>query len=167
MQEAQAFISLGSNLGNKELNLRKALELISTLPDTRIQSLSSIYFTEPQGMVDQPFFANQVMQLACGSNMEPTWLLDQLLQIEQKMGRVRDENIRYSSRTIDLDLLLFDNVQCSGQFLTLPHPRMHERAFVLVPLLEITEGLVLPSGETLQECLAKLTYTLQDKLILQ
>ena len=167
MQEVQAFISLGSNLGDKELNLQKAVELISTLPDTRIQSLSSIYFTEPQGMAGQPFFANQVVQLACGPNVEPTWLLDQLLQIEQKMGRVRDENIRYSSRTIDLDLLLFGNVQCSGQFLTLPHPRMHERAFVLVPLLEIADSLVLPSGETLQECLAKLTYTLQDKLILQ
>jgi 2-amino-4-hydroxy-6-hydroxymethyldihydropteridine diphosphokinase len=145
------FLALGTNLGKREANLALAHRELSAL--TNILKESSIYETPPWGVTDQPVFLNQV--LAAETHLSPLELLAAVKDIETKMGRVPSE--RYGPRLIDIDILLYDDTILDTPTLTLPHPRMTERAFVLVPLLEIAPDLTSPvTGERLADVLAGL-----------
>lgn len=130
---------------------------------------SPIYMTEPQGPVkDQPWFANCVVRFKVGSDIwAPEGLLSTLQAVEAKMGRDRDSETPGGPRRIDLDLLLFGEVAMEGEYLTLPHPRMLERAFVLVPLRDIAPGLALAGGKTVEQALAALDHSLDGRKISQ
>jgi 2-amino-4-hydroxy-6-hydroxymethyldihydropteridine diphosphokinase len=131
------YLSLGSNLGNRQANLDQALKLISER--MRLGKVSSIYDTEPVGMVNQPRFLN----LACEvfTRLSPEGLLALLKGIEQKMGRYSRSG---EPRIIDIDIVLFGNQVVNAPNLVIPHPKMHERAFVLIPLAEIAPDFVHP-----------------------
>lgn len=148
---ARAFLGLGSNLGDKVENLREAVRLIGEGPQTQVVSKSSLYATAPVGYLDQDDFVNGVIEIETG--LTPEALLALCQSVEQSLRRVR--LIRWGPRTIDVDVLLYQGVVSSDPFLTLPHPRMHERAFVLVPLAEIDAGLEV-SGKTVEAWLVGL-----------
>lgn len=137
---ARAFVALGANIGEPVQHLRAAVRDLDALPGTRVVARSSLYRSAPVGLLDQPDFINAVV--AVDTTLAPLALLRHLLAVEAVHGRVR--SIPNAPRTLDLDLLLHgDCVQVDTE-LTLPHPRMHERAFVLLPLLEIAPDLHLP-----------------------
>jgi len=153
MHENFAFVSLGSNLGDRAGNLLLAVRGIL---DARlnITRLSSIYETEPVGEVSQSNFLNMVVEISGGIMPEPEQLMARLLRVEYSLGRTRE--VPKGPRTIDLDLLLFGNEVRETEFLTLPHPRMHERRFVLEPLAELAPDLKHPLLEmAIQELLEK------------
>jgi 2-amino-4-hydroxy-6-hydroxymethyldihydropteridine diphosphokinase len=148
---ATAYIGLGSNLGDRMTTLRMAVQRLETLG--RIAAVSSLYDTEPVGYLEQPSFLNAVVAL--DTTLAPTDLLGALLGIERDLGRTR--SFPNAPRTLDLDLLLVDNVMLDTPELTLPHRRLHERAFVLVPLTEIAPELVHPGfGKSMQALLRTL-----------
>lgn len=147
-----AYVALGSNLGNPRQQLLDAMDALANLPDTRLLRRSPLYLTPPWGVLQQPPFVNAAVELDTG--LSPHALLDALLAIEQQAGRVRAE--RNGPRTLDLDLLHVDGMQLDDTRLTLPHPRMAERAFVLLPLRDIAPGLPLPGQGTVAEQLARL-----------
>jgi 2-amino-4-hydroxy-6-hydroxymethyldihydropteridine diphosphokinase len=163
----QAFICLGSNMDNPPQQLATARQALAALPEAHSPAASPVYATEPQGDKDQPWFHNQVVHLACGPRWRAPALLDALLAIEAAMGRQRPEKKSFAPRPIDLDLLLFGSEACMNEQLCLPHPRMFERAFVLVPLHDIAPDLAFPDGRSLQDCLAALSYRLQADRIYQ
>ena len=134
-----AYIALGSNLGDKEANLRRALELLIER-GVEIVKTSTFISTEPYGVTDQPQFLNGVCEVR--TSLEPLELLHTLLDIEQEMGRVRLRH--WGERNIDLDLLLYEDVVMDTPELKLPHPDMQNRDFVLLPLAEIAPELVHP-----------------------
>ncbi|MBT2144708.1 MULTISPECIES: 2-amino-4-hydroxy-6-hydroxymethyldihydropteridine diphosphokinase [unclassified Rhodanobacter] len=147
-----AYVALGSNLGDPRQQLLDAMDALANLPDTRLLQCSRLYRTPPWGMLEQPPFINAAAEL--DTALSPHALLDALLAIEQRAGRVRAE--RNGPRTLDLDLLHVDGVQLADPQLTLPHPRMAERAFVLLPLHDIAPTLRLPGQATVAELLARL-----------
>ncbi|MDO8730419.1 MAG: 2-amino-4-hydroxy-6-hydroxymethyldihydropteridine diphosphokinase [Candidatus Omnitrophota bacterium] len=132
---ATATLSLGSNLGDRAENLRVALQKIGELPSTRIVKSSTFHETDPVGGPPQGKFLNAAARLE--TELEPHELLHSLQKIEREMGRPA-EHERWGPRVIDLDLLTYDNLRLNTPELTLPHPRMKERAFVLIPLAEIS-----------------------------
>ncbi len=132
---AAAYIALGSNIGDRQRQLLEAIAELEVSPEIAIEGISGIYETDPVGYTEQPAFLNMV--LAVRTTLQPRSLLHRLFEIENLLGRVRD--IRFGPRTIDLDLLLYDNVIMDSEELTLPHPRMMERSFVLVPLQDVLE----------------------------
>ncbi|PKM81402.1 MAG: 2-amino-4-hydroxy-6-hydroxymethyldihydropteridine diphosphokinase [Firmicutes bacterium HGW-Firmicutes-14] len=144
---ARAYIGLGSNQGHQAQNLKKALKLVHEAEGVEVTGVSSVYLTEPVGYEDQPWFYN------CIAEVETTLSAEQLLEvlqgIENRLGRER--TVRWGPRTIDLDILLYDRVQLNGERLIIPHPRMRERAFVMVPLAEIAPDACFPDGETVIE----------------
>ena len=149
----KAFIGLGSNLGDREASLRQALEHLATAPETVVVRASSLYDTEPVGVEDQPHFLNAVAQLE--TQLTPRQLLWNLMLIERRLGRVRTQ--RWGPRTIDLDLLLYEDVIIEDDDLQLPHPEMSKRSFVLVPLVELEPLLIHPvTGETMLALLQRL-----------
>ena len=148
-----AYIALGSNLGDKEENLRRALELLEE-HGVEVVKVSSFICTEPYGVTDQPQFLNAVCQVR--TSLEPLALLHTLLGIEQEMGRVRLRH--WGERNIDLDLLLYEDVIMDTPELKLPHPDMQNRDFVLLPLFEIAPELIHP-------VLRKNIRELKEKLI--
>jgi 2-amino-4-hydroxy-6-hydroxymethyldihydropteridine diphosphokinase len=147
-----AFIGLGSNLEDPHSQLQRALAALGELPDTSLVAQSSLYRSAPLGFPDQPDFVNAVAKIVTA--LSPQVLLQALLQIEQSHGRER--TFRNAPRTLDLDILLYDDVRLHEHGLTIPHPQMHRRAFVLRPLLEIAPGVSIPAvGEArsaLQDC---------------
>ena len=147
-----AYVALGSNLGDPRRQLLDAMAALANLPDTRLLQRSRLYRTPPWGMLEQPPFINAAVEL--DTALSPHALLDAMLAIEQRAGRVRAE--RNGPRTLDLDLLHVDGVQLDDPQLTLPHPRMAERAFVLLPLHDIAPTLRLPGQATVAELLARL-----------
>ncbi|MET4569968.1 2-amino-4-hydroxy-6-hydroxymethyldihydropteridine diphosphokinase [Rhodanobacter soli] len=147
-----AYVALGSNLGDPRQQLLDAMAALANLPDTRLLQRSRLYRTPPWGMLEQPPFINAAVEL--DTALSPHALLDAMLAIEQRAGRVRAE--RNGPRTLDLDLLHVDGVQLDDPQLTLPHPRMAERAFVLLPLHDIAPTLRLPGQATVAELLARL-----------
>ena len=147
-----AYVALGSNLGNPRQQLLDAMEALANLPETRLLQRSRLYRTPPWGVLEQPPFINAAVEL--DTALPPHALLDALLAIEQRAGRVRAE--RNGPRTLDLDLLHVDGVRLADPQLTLPHPRMAERAFVLLPLHDIAPTLRLPGQATVAELLARL-----------
>ena len=135
-----AFIALGSNLGDPEGKVRQGIAALAELPQSRLAAASSLYRSAAVGYADQPDFINAVAQISTA--LAPQALLAALLALEKHYGRER--SFRNAPRTLDLDLLLYD-AQCIAEpGLTVPHPRMHQRAFVLAPLVEIAPACVIP-----------------------
>ena len=148
------FIALGTNLGDRAQNLAYARELL--LRRVKITRFSSVYETEPWGVTDQPKFYNQVVEAQ--TDLKPKALLRFLKEIEKDMGR--KTSVRYGPRLIDLDILLYGMQQVNTPDLVIPHPRLVERAFVLVPLTEIAPSVVIPgTGLTAAEILVTLDTT--------
>jgi 2-amino-4-hydroxy-6-hydroxymethyldihydropteridine diphosphokinase len=151
---ATAYIGIGSNLGDRLGYIREAIAKLEQSQEIEIRGTSSVYETEPVGHKEQPCFLNAVLEL--NTALEPVNLLEHLLGIENQMGRKRDR--ARGPRNIDLDLLLYDDVVINSDELTLPHPRMHQRRFVLVPLAEIAPKVVHPSlKKTVEELLEQLS----------
>lgn len=146
----RAFVALGSNLQDPAAQVRAGVRDLAGTPETRVVSASSLYRTAPVGLVEQPDFINAVCELETG--LPAAGLLQALLEIERRHGRVRD--IPGGPRTLDLDLLLYGEQVCHETGLTLPHPRLHERAFVLYPLQEIAPGLDVPGRGRIEDLLA-------------
>lgn len=138
MSSKKAYLSLGSNLGDREKNLNTALEALER-ESIHITARSTIYETAPQDVTDQPWFLNMVVQ--CETRYFPLQLLSALQRVERTMGRVRIGATPRGPRLIDIDILLFGAVKLHSESLTIPHPRMLERRFVIEPLLEIEPGL--------------------------
>jgi 2-amino-4-hydroxy-6-hydroxymethyldihydropteridine diphosphokinase len=147
-----AYVALGSNGGDPQQQILGAMSALASLPGTRLRQRSSLYRTPPWGVIEQPPFVNAAVQL--DTDLSPHELLDALLAIEVSAGRVRSQ--RNGPRTLDLDLLHVDGVWLDDPRLTLPHPRMAERAFVLLPLNDIAPTLSLPGHATVCERLAQL-----------
>ncbi|BCL76347.1 2-amino-4-hydroxy-6-hydroxymethyldihydropteridine pyrophosphokinase [Jeongeupia sp. HS-3] len=135
-----AFIALGANLGDPARQLDAAVEALAALPQSRLVAVSDYYRSAPVGYADQPDFHNAVARV--DTTLSAPALLDALLAIEVEQGRHR--SFRNAPRTLDLDLLLYGDATLSLPHLSLPHPRMHTRAFVLLPLLEISPDIVIP-----------------------
>ncbi len=151
---ATAWIALGSNLGDRLATLREAVAGLAGLGS--IEARSSVYETDPVGYLDQPPFLNAVICLR--TTLEPEPLLEQLLLIETSLGRER--SFANAPRTLDLDLLLYDDLLIETAGLTVPHPRLQDRAFVLAPLVQIAPNLRHPLlGQTMAELLAARTDT--------
>ncbi|HZK53791.1 MAG TPA: 2-amino-4-hydroxy-6-hydroxymethyldihydropteridine diphosphokinase [Desulfosporosinus sp.] len=142
----RAFLGLGSNLGDRANYLSQAIFAL-TSPMLKVEATSRIYETEPWGVMDQPIYWNQVLEIK--TSLEPLELLHFCQEIEIRLGRERKE--RWGPRTIDIDLLIYDNTVSDTEELILPHPYLEERAFVLVPLREIAPQLVLPSGRSISD----------------
>ena len=140
-----AYLSLGANLGNREETLREAVRRIGAAESVELTAVSSVYETEPWGKLDQPRFLN--LAVAVETTLSPEALLALAQKIEKELGRVRHE--RWGARTIDIDILCFEGVERNTPDLTLPHPYMTERAFVLVPLAEIAPTLTV-KGKTVE-----------------
>src|SRR5208337_3709957 len=147
-----AFIGLGSNLGDREAYLETARRALTDGEGIFLIGVSSLYETEPVGYTEQGWFLNQVVEVATG--LDPWELLRVLQGIEQDLGRQR--LIRWGPRVVDLDLLLYGDIVLNSPELTVPHPRLYERSFVLAPLAEITPDHVHPDGKTTQEHLQAL-----------
>lgn len=128
-----SFLALGSNIGDKECNLINAIRLISSINDTEVATVSNIYETEPVGYANQDTFLN--MAIGVETFLEPLRLLDELQKIENALKRTRE--IHWGPRTIDIDILLYKDIKLDLPKLKIPHPRMFERAFVLVPMKDI------------------------------
>ena len=135
-----AYLGIGSNLGPRKKQLKRAIEEIASLPRTEVLNLSSIYETEPVGVKDQPWFLNLVA--AIQTTLPPEELLIELQGIESRLGR--EKGRRWGPRPIDLDILLYDYVILNSPGLVIPHPRMHQRLFVLLPLAELVPQLTHP-----------------------
>lgn len=134
-----AYLGLGSNLGNREAFLTQATDCLAECHQIKILKSSSIYETDPVGFKDQSDFLNKVIKIE--TTLNPQQLLETCLQIEKKLGRVRSTRLRNRPRSIDIDILMYENMSLKSPKLILPHPHMHERAFVMIPLLEISPEL--------------------------
>lgn len=148
----RAFIGLGSNIGDTEETIKEALRRLDNNPDINIIAVSSLYLTEPLGYENQPWFSNCVAEVE--TSLDPDRLLDALQDTENNLGRKR--TIRWGPRTLDLDILLYDKLTICSERLTVPHPRMRERAFVMVPLAEIAATAEFPDGKTAADIRAEL-----------
>ena len=147
-----AFIGLGANLDNPRAQLLRALDELARLPDSRLVAKSSLWLSAPLGYADQPEFINAVAQLETGLSADT--LLEELHAVESAHGRER--SFVNAPRSLDLDLLLYGEEQRTSASLSLPHPRMHERAFVLQPLLEIAPEAAIPGRGPARACLEAL-----------
>jgi 2-amino-4-hydroxy-6-hydroxymethyldihydropteridine diphosphokinase len=147
-----AYVGLGSNLNDPQHQIMRALQALDGLPHTSVSARSSLYRSAPLGFLEQPDFINAVAHLE--TELAPRELLDALLLLERDNGRTRE--FRNAPRTLDLDLLLYGDLQHHEHGLTLPHPQMHTRAFVLLPLLEIAPGCMIPgigaAAKALRQC---------------
>jgi 2-amino-4-hydroxy-6-hydroxymethyldihydropteridine diphosphokinase len=142
-----AFLGLGSNLGDRAQNLQRAVDLLSAEPGVEVVGSSGVWETDPVGGPSQPDYLNAVVRVR--TELAPHDLLTACLRTETALGRVRD--VRWGPRTIDIDVLLIDALVLDADDLTVPHPRIEERAFVLLPLLELDPGAALPDGTRLAD----------------
>ncbi len=146
------FIALGSNLENPKEQVKNGILSIKKINGIKILSESNLYETPPVGILDQPNFVNAVIKIH--SDLNPYKLLDKLLKIEHIAGRIRVG--KNGPRILDLDILLFNDLILNGKNLTIPHPRMHERLFVLMPLKDIDENIVIPNHGAIKHIINKL-----------
>ncbi len=149
----RAYVALGSNQDQPERKVREAFEALAVLPGTRIEARSSLYRSPPWGLREQPDFINAVA--AIETALQPHELMHALLTIETRAGRVRT-GPRWGPRALDLDLLVYGDCVLDWPGLTLPHPRLAERAFVLMPLAEIAPGLDIPRYGAVEALLQKI-----------
>jgi len=149
---AETFVALGANLGDPARQIELALDELAALPHTHLVKRSGAYMSRPVGYSEQPDYVNAVAQLS--TRLSPRDLLDALLGIEQRHGRMR--TFRNAPRTLDLDILLYDDLVMDEPGLHLPHPRLHERAFVLVPFAEIAPETEIPGHGRIADLLANL-----------
>jgi len=147
---ARAYLSLGSNQGDRAALLKDAVARLEAPGRVRVTKQSSLYETAPIGVTDQPWFLNLVVEVE--TDLDPQALLDLALAVERGLGRVRTQ--RWGPRTVDIDILLYDTVQMDTPTLAIPHPEMTRRRFVLEPLLEIAPDARLPGGRRVAEFLA-------------
>jgi 2-amino-4-hydroxy-6-hydroxymethyldihydropteridine diphosphokinase len=138
----EAYLGLGSNLGDRLATLQAAVDLLAADPGITVRRTSRVWETDPVGGPDQPNFLNIVAEI--DTDLEPHDLLAAVNRVESDLGRVRD--VRWGPRTVDIDILLIDELTIADDHLMVPHPRMHQRAFVLMPLLELIPDPVLPNG---------------------
>jgi 2-amino-4-hydroxy-6-hydroxymethyldihydropteridine diphosphokinase len=151
---ARAFIGLGSNLGDREVFLRRAVAALGRLPDTEVRHVSRLRDTEPVGITDQPRFLNGAAEIE--TSLGPRELLDALLAIERELGRDRTGGRRGGPRTVDLDLLLYGDAVIAEPGLEVPHPRLAERRFALEPLADLDPMLEIPAKGRVHALLAEL-----------
>jgi 2-amino-4-hydroxy-6-hydroxymethyldihydropteridine diphosphokinase len=149
----RAYVGLGSNLGDREATIRAAVQLLDEADAIDVVRVSTLRETDPWGPVEQPSFLNGVV--AIETALGPRELLDVLLDVEQHLGRVREEE-RWGPRTIDLDLLLFGELVVDEPGLEVPHPHLHERRFALEPLAELAPGALVPGRGTVSALLVSL-----------
>ena len=149
---AKVYIALGSNIGDREASLREAIKFLKNHSSIKITKISSLYESEPVGPVKQGNFYNMVVEIE--TELTPENLLSACQLIEQRLKRKK--TVKWGPRTIDLDILLYDFLEVNLEELIIPHPEMKNRAFVLVPLLEIAPEAKLPSGKTLRNYLSLL-----------
>jgi 2-amino-4-hydroxy-6-hydroxymethyldihydropteridine diphosphokinase len=148
-----AFIALGANLGDPAAQVERAIAELARLPESRLTARSALYLSKAEGYAAQPDFVNAVV--AVSTRLAPRTLLEALLEIEARHGRRRE--FKNAPRTLDLDLLLYDGLVLHEPGLTLPHPRMCERSFVLQPLCEIAPEQPIPGKGSVADCLADLS----------
>ena len=148
----RAYVGLGANLGPREVTLLRAADLLAAADGVEVVAVAQLRETEPVGLVEQPPFLNGAV--AIDTSLPPRALLDLLLEIERSLGRVRGE--RWGPRTIDLDLLVYGDERVEEQGLHVPHPRLHERRFVLEPLAELDPELEIPGLGKVSELVAAL-----------
>jgi 2-amino-4-hydroxy-6-hydroxymethyldihydropteridine diphosphokinase len=161
--QVTAYVGLGSNLDHPRRQITDALKELVDLPKSRLLAHSSLYRSRPIGPADQPDYINAVAALA--TRLTPESLLDALQSLENRHGRVRTGE-RWGPRTLDLDLLLYSDMRIDGFRLQVPHPRMAERAFVLVPLAEIAPGdLPIPGLGKLGTLLSRLSEEAVERLV--
>jgi 2-amino-4-hydroxy-6-hydroxymethyldihydropteridine diphosphokinase len=146
------FIALGSNLKNPKKQIKNGILSIKKINDVKILKESHLYETPPVGILNQPNFVNAVVKIS--SSLNPQELLDELLNIENIAGRIR--NKKNGPRILDLDILLFNDFILNKDNLTIPHPRMHERLFVLIPLKDIDRNIVIPNQGAIKDIINKL-----------
>ena len=149
----RAFVALGSNLDDPRAQIERGFAALAALPKTESIARSRLYRSAPWGVAGQPEFVNAVVELE--TRLASRVLLDTLLAIERKAGRVRD-GARWGPRTLDLDLLLYGDSVLHESGLTLPHPHLHERAFVLVPLADLAPDLDVPGRGRVRDLLARI-----------
>lgn len=150
-----AYIGLGGNLDNPAAQLRRALAELTALPDTRVLKHSRLYRSKPLGPQDQPDYLNAVAALQ--TRLEPLVLMRHLQDIERQHGRRRRAENRWGPRTLDLDLLVYGDLSLQTPELTLPHPELHKRSFVLYPLAELAPELVIPGRGTVRQLYERCT----------
>jgi 2-amino-4-hydroxy-6-hydroxymethyldihydropteridine diphosphokinase len=160
LNSVAAYIGVGANIGSPEEQVRNALDELANLPATRLERVSSLYRTAPVGFVDQPDFVNAVAKVETA--LDARELLDALLGIERRHGRVRE--FPNGPRTLDLDVLLYGDMELNEPGLIVPHPRMHERAFVMVPLAEIAPELLVPGRGSVRDLVQKVDTNAVRKL---
>lgn len=148
----RVYIGVGSNVGDRLGYLQRAVQYLRETVDIQVRQVSSIYETEPVGVTDQGWFLNAVVQI--DTRLDPHILLQRTQSIEQALHKQITR--RWGPRTIDLDILLYANWQLKTATLEIPHPRLRQRAFVLVPLLELDPTLSLPDGTVLSACIPSL-----------
>jgi 2-amino-4-hydroxy-6-hydroxymethyldihydropteridine diphosphokinase len=156
-----AYVALGSNIDSPHEQVLTAFRELDALANTRVVARSALYRTAPVGYLDQPDFVNAVAKIA--TSLNPFDLLNALLEIERAHGRSRE--FKNAPRTLDLDLLLYEDLVLEEPGLTLPHPRLHERAFVLVPLNDIAPTLKIPGRGSVAQLLAALPDTGLEKIL--
>ena len=146
-----AYLGIGGNIGDTRANIEDTIELLSNHEGIKLTSRSSLYETEPVGYIDQDWFLNIVLEIE--TSLKPLELLEYCQYIENELKRER--TIRWGPRTIDVDILLYENYSSDSEVLTVPHPRMTERAFVMVPLYEINKELVI-DGRSIKDIVSNL-----------
>lgn len=154
------FLGLGSNLGDRLANLSAAVDLLVSAPGVCVTEVSSLYVTSPVGMAEQPDFYNAVVGIE--TSLKPHDVLTLCMEIESSLGRER--TIHWGPRTLDVDVLLIEGIEVHTDTLTVPHPRLMERAFVLVPLAQIAPDVVLPDGNTVEQAVKSITGQRVDML---
>lgn len=153
-----AYIAMGSNLGDRSENIQAGLDAIADLPTTTIVQCSTIIETDPIGLGEQSCYLNGVVHIQ--TQLDPRVLLDALLTIEAQQGRDRANEIRWGARTLDLDVLVYGDVIIDEPGLEIPHPRLHTRSFVLVPMSEIAPDLVVPRYKKTPQALLEVLESL-------
>ena len=161
-KNSRVYIALGSNLEDPFKQIQSAFEEIKKLPETNFLKCSSLYKSKPVGLLNQPDYINAVAEV--DTTLTPIELLNKLLKIELQHGRVR--TFRNAPRTLDLDILLYGNLQFSDDRLTVPHPRMTQRAFVLLPLMEIAPHCEIPEHGKISQLITACSNQKIEQLII-